>query len=221
MSSLLRGLFCSCGEQGPLSSFGEWTSHCSGICCRAWAPGCTGFSSCGSWSHRCGSQAPEHRLNSFSAEAQLLCSMCHLPGPGIKPMSPALAGRFLHCRWIHCLWDTREAQQLDSFPPNTRGAPSSLISSAIHWLFSTILLNLHAFEIFLYNVFSCSWFLISRSCVWKTCLIWFQFSQIYKVLLYGPVCGRSWRMSMYTWKECVFCCFWMECSINIKKVNLV
>ena len=103
MSSLLRGLFCSCGEQGPLSSFGEWTSHCSGICCRAWAPGCTGFSSCGSWSHRCGSQAPEHRLNSFSAEAQLLCSMCHLPGPGIKPMSPSLTGRIL------CHWATREA----------------------------------------------------------------------------------------------------------------
>ena len=173
MSSLL---FCSCGEQGPLSSFGEWTSHCSGICCRAWAPGCTGFSSCGSWSHRCGPQAPEHRLNSFPAEAQLLCSMCDLPGPGIKPMSPALAGRFLHCMWSLCLWDTREAQQVDSFPPTTRGAPSSLISSAIHWLFSTILLNLHAFEVFLYiyNVFSLVDFSFPIAVFGK--VVWYDFN---------------------------------------------
>ena len=30
--------------------------------------------------------------------AQLLCSMWHLPRPGIKPMSPVLAGRFLTTR---------------------------------------------------------------------------------------------------------------------------
>ena len=36
----------------------------------------TGFSSCGSW-------------------AQLLCGRQNLPGPGIEPSSPALAGRFL------------------------------------------------------------------------------------------------------------------------------
>ena len=42
----------------------------------------------------CGSQTLEHRLNSCAAQAVLLCAMWDLPGPGIKPMSPALAGGF-------------------------------------------------------------------------------------------------------------------------------
>ena len=40
----------------------------------------------------------EHRLTGFSScglQAQLLCSMWELPGPGSKPESPALAGGFL------------------------------------------------------------------------------------------------------------------------------
>ena len=45
------------------------------------------FSSCSSW-------ALEHRLNSCGAQAQVLLSMYGLPGPGIKPVSPVLAGRF-------------------------------------------------------------------------------------------------------------------------------
>ena len=48
----------------------------------------TGFSSCGS-------QALERRLSSCGAWAQLLRGMWDLPGPGLKPVSPALAGRFL------------------------------------------------------------------------------------------------------------------------------
>ena len=47
-----------------------------------------GLSSCVSW-------APEHRLSSCGARAQLLCSMWDLPGPGLEPVSPALAGGFL------------------------------------------------------------------------------------------------------------------------------
>ena len=43
----------------------------------------------------CGSRALEHRLSSCGARAQLLRSMWDLPGPGLKPMSPALAGGFL------------------------------------------------------------------------------------------------------------------------------
>jgi len=42
----------------------------------------------------CGSQALEHRLNSCGTQAYLLLSMWDLPGPGIKPTSIALAGRF-------------------------------------------------------------------------------------------------------------------------------
>ena len=43
-----------------------------------WSTGsrCAGFSSCGT-------------------RAQLLCGMWDLPGPGLDPLSPALAGRFL------------------------------------------------------------------------------------------------------------------------------
>ena len=43
----------------------------------------------------CGSGALEHRLSSCGARAQLLCGMWDLPGPGLEPVSPALAGRFL------------------------------------------------------------------------------------------------------------------------------
>ena len=48
---------------------------------------CTGFSSCGSW-------ALERRLSSCGTWAQLLHGMQDLPGPGLEPVSPALAGRF-------------------------------------------------------------------------------------------------------------------------------
>ena len=47
-----------------------------------------GLSSCGSW-------ALEHRLSSWGTRAQALHSMWDLPGPGLKAMSPALAGGFL------------------------------------------------------------------------------------------------------------------------------
>ena len=42
----------------------------------------------------CGSQALERRLSSCGAWAQLLYGMWDPPGPGIKPVFPALAGGF-------------------------------------------------------------------------------------------------------------------------------
>ena len=51
-----------------------------------------GFSSCATWFSSCASQALERRLSSCVARA---CGMWDLPGPGLKPVSPALAGRFL------------------------------------------------------------------------------------------------------------------------------
>ena len=68
-------------------------SHYGGFsCCGAQALGARasvvaarGLSSCGSW-------ALERRLSSCGARAQLLCDMWDLPGPGITPVSPALAG---------------------------------------------------------------------------------------------------------------------------------
>ena len=62
--------FSSCGGWGLLSS-------------------CGGFSCCRTWTL-------ERGFSSFDAQAyQVPCGMWNLPGPGIKPMSPALAGRFL------------------------------------------------------------------------------------------------------------------------------
>ena len=43
----------------------------------------------------CGSQALEHRLSSCGTRALLLRGMWDLPGPGLEPVSPALAGGFL------------------------------------------------------------------------------------------------------------------------------
>ena len=65
------------------SSCSALASHCSGLsCCGARAPGvrasavvARGLSSCGAW-------------------AQFVHGMWDPPGPGIKPVSPALAGRF-------------------------------------------------------------------------------------------------------------------------------
>ena len=70
-------------------------SHCDGFsCCEAQALGAWAsvvvacrLSSCGSW-------ALEHRLSSCGAWAYLLHSMWDLPGSGIEPVSPALAGGF-------------------------------------------------------------------------------------------------------------------------------
>ena len=43
----------------------------------------------------CGSRAIKHRLSSCGARASLLRGMWDLPGPGLEPTSPALAGGFL------------------------------------------------------------------------------------------------------------------------------
>ena len=87
-SSLLSGLFSSCGKQGLCYSCSVRVSHSSGFsCCGVWALGPLGFSSCGSW-------ALEHRLDSCDTQTKLFCGMWDLPGSGIEPVSPALAGGF-------------------------------------------------------------------------------------------------------------------------------
>ena len=53
----------------------------------------TGSRAQGFWT--CGSQAPERRLNSHAAKAQLLRYMWDLPGTGIEPVSSALTGGLL------------------------------------------------------------------------------------------------------------------------------
>ena len=88
-----------------------------GLCCCAWAfSSCSegGYSSlwCTDFSLRwllflwsvgsrhagfssCGSRALEGKLSSCGTWALLLRSMWDLPGPGLEPVSPALAGEFL------------------------------------------------------------------------------------------------------------------------------
>ena len=71
-----------------------------GLHCCTWA-----FSSCGEWGLlfvvvcvlliAVASLVAERRLSSCGAWALLLRGMWDLPGAGIKPVSPELAGRFL------------------------------------------------------------------------------------------------------------------------------
>ena len=67
--------FSSCGKWEPPAGCGVLTSHCGDF--------------------SCGAQALELWLTRCGAWASLLLGMWDLPGPGIKPMFPALAGGFL------------------------------------------------------------------------------------------------------------------------------
>ena len=80
----------------------QWLSCCGAGALGVWASVVVarGLSSCGTRAlecrlSSCGSWAVEHRLSSCGARAQLLRSMWDLPRPGLEPVSPALAGRFL------------------------------------------------------------------------------------------------------------------------------
>ena len=93
--------FSSCGEWGLLFVAVRGllivvASHCGGFSCcgaralgaRASVVGARGLSSYGS-------RALECRLSSCGARASLLRGVWELPGPGLEPLSPALAGGFL------------------------------------------------------------------------------------------------------------------------------
>ena len=69
--------FSSCGQQGLLSGCGVWASPCG-----EQALGAVGDRSCSMWIGGCG------------ARAQLFPGMWDLPGPGMGPVSLALASRF-------------------------------------------------------------------------------------------------------------------------------
>ena len=88
-SSLLRVGFLQLWRAGATLRCSAQASHCSGFSfCGARALGRVGFSSCGS-------RALEHRLSSCGPRAYVLRSLWNLPGPGLEPVSPALAGGFL------------------------------------------------------------------------------------------------------------------------------
>ena len=88
--------FSSCSEWGLLfAAVPGLLIAVASLCCGARALGVQAsvVVACGlsSW----GLQSLERRLSSCGAQAYLLRGMWDLPGPGLEPMSPALAGRFL------------------------------------------------------------------------------------------------------------------------------
>ena len=91
----LRWVFiAACGLSLVVVSGGYSSFQCTGFSLwwllLLWSTGSrrVGFS-------RCGSRALERRLSSCGARALLLRSMWDLPGTGLEPVSPALAGGFL------------------------------------------------------------------------------------------------------------------------------
>ena len=84
----------TCGLSLVAASGGYSLLWCAGfslqwlLLLRSMGSRCTGFSSCGT-------RALERRLSSCGARAWLFRGMWDPPGPGLEPVSPALAGGFL------------------------------------------------------------------------------------------------------------------------------
>ena len=75
---------------------GVRVSHCGGIsCCGAWTLGARASVLVARGLRSYDLRALEHRLSSCGTRVQLPCNMWDLPGPGIEPVSPALAGGLL------------------------------------------------------------------------------------------------------------------------------
>ena len=95
-SLLLRVGFLWLWQAGATLHCSTRASHCGGFsCCGARTPGARTSVVVARGLSSCGSQALEHRLSSCGALASLLRGMWDLPGPGLEPMCPALAGGFL------------------------------------------------------------------------------------------------------------------------------
>ena len=95
-SSLLHAGFLQLQRAGAPLRCSARASHCSGFSCSgAWALGTPALVVAARGLSSCGQRALERRLSSCGTRAQLLHSMWDLPGPGLKPVSNALAGGFL------------------------------------------------------------------------------------------------------------------------------
>ena len=94
--SLLHAGFLYLRQVGATLHFSVQASHCGGFsCCEARALGGRASVVVAHGLSSCGSQALERRLSGCGARAQLLRGIWDLPGPGLEPMSPTLAGGFL------------------------------------------------------------------------------------------------------------------------------
>ena len=91
----MRGLSLVAASGSTLNC-GVRASHCGGFsCCGAQALGAQASVVVARGLSSCGLRALEHRLSNCGSRAQLLHSLWDLPRPGLEPVSPALAGRFL------------------------------------------------------------------------------------------------------------------------------
>ena len=83
-------------QAGAVLCCGARASRCGGFsCCRARALGARTSVVVAHGLRSCDLRALEHRLSSCGARAYLLRGMWDLPGPGVEPVSPALASGFL------------------------------------------------------------------------------------------------------------------------------
>ena len=88
--------FSSCSELGATLHCGVRASHWGGFSgCRARALGAQASVVVARGLSSCGSRGLERSLSSCGTQAYLLRGMWDLLRPGIEPVSPALAGRFL------------------------------------------------------------------------------------------------------------------------------
>ena len=95
-SLLLHTGFLQLQQAGATLHCGARVSHCRGFsCCGARAVGTRASVVVAHGLSSCGLQALEHRLSSCGAQAQLLHGTWDPPRPGLKSVSPALAGVFL------------------------------------------------------------------------------------------------------------------------------
>ena len=93
----LHWVFVAVHGLSPVAASGGYSLlQCAGFsCCGALALGMQASVVVARGLSSCGSRVLECRLSSCGARAQLLRSMRDLPGPGLKPVPPALAGGFL------------------------------------------------------------------------------------------------------------------------------
>ena len=95
---------------------GARASHCGGFsCCGARALGARASVVVAHGLSSCGSQALERRLSSCGVWVSLLCGMWDLPGPGLRPVSPALAGGFFFILFYFFYWSIIALQWCVSF----------------------------------------------------------------------------------------------------------
>ena len=88
--------FSSCSERGLLFvAVRGLLIAVASLCCGARALGARTSVVVAHGLNSCGLRALERRLSSCGAQAYLPHGMWDLPGPGLEPVSPALAGGFL------------------------------------------------------------------------------------------------------------------------------